>query len=641
MQFKHPELLYALFLLLIPIIVHLFQLRRFQKVDFTNVAFLKKVTIQTRKSSELKKWLTLLARLAAMAFLIFAFTQPFTASKTALNTNKETVLYIDNSFSMQAKGDQGPLLQRALQDLFDSTTGTEKVSWFNNDTAYKNSSPQDFKNDILKIAYSQKQLSPAQVVLKANQLFSKDIDASKRLIMLSDFQQTKAFPEVPNGLTIDVVKLLPTSITNFAIDTVYIATKNSNTIQLKAKVSSYGKSNQSTPISLYNGNTLIAKTEVDFTENQENTVTFDIENNGGFKGRLELTDPNLSFDNALFFSINPAQKLKVLSINEKNADFLRRLFDQPEFDYSQQSFQNLDYSEIPSQNFVILNELKEVPPSLLTALKSFSDNGGSLLIIPSIDASVSSYNNLLTVFQLGNFSEFNKQEKQITQIVFDHPLYRDVFEKRVVNFQYPKVNSYFNIASSATSTLKFEDGMPFLIQKSNIYLFSAPINSENSNFQNSPLIVPTLYNMAQQSIKLSKLYYTIGKQNNYSVPVALIQDEILTLRDSLLSFIPIQQVKANQVNIRTNDDPSLAGTFNIEKDKEFIELVSYNYSRNESLLQYANPRNWQGVEVFNSVNDLFNSIAEENAVHSFWKLFAMLAFLFLIFEMLLLKFYKS
>jgi hypothetical protein len=542
---------------------------------------------------------------------------------------------------MQAKGDQGPLLQRAIQDLFDSTTGTEKVSWFNNDTAYKNSSPQDFKNDILKIAYSQKQLSPAQVVLKANQLFSKDIDASKRLIMLSDFQQTKAFPEVPNGLTIDVVKLLPTSISNFAIDTVYIATKNSNTIQLKVKVSSYGKSNQSTPISLYNGNTLIAKTEVDFTENQENTVTFDIENNGGFKGRLELTDPNLSFDNALFFSINPAQKLKVLSINEKNADFLRRLFDQPEFDYSQQSFQNLDYSEIPSQNFVILNELKEVPPSLLTALKSFSDNGGSLLIIPSLDASVSSYNNLLTVFQLGNFSEFNKQEKQITQIVFDHPLYRDVFEKRVVNFQYPKVNSYFNIASSATSTLKFEDGMPFLIQKSNIYLFSAPINSENSNFQNSPLIVPTLYNMAQQSIKLSKLYYTIGKQNNYSVPVALIQDEILTLRDSLLSFIPIQQVKANQVNIRTNDDPSLAGTFNIEKDKEFIELVSYNYSRNESLLQYANPRNWQGVEVFNSVNDLFNSIAEENAVHSFWKLFAMLAFLFLIFEMLLLKFYKS
>jgi hypothetical protein len=641
MQFKHPELLYALFLLLIPIIVHLFQLRRFQKVDFTNVAFLKKVTIQTRKSSQLKKWLTLLTRLAAMAFLILAFAQPFTASKTALNTKKETVLYIDNSFSMQAKGDQGPLLQRAIQDLFDSATGEEKVSWFNNDSSYKNSTPQDFKNDILKVAYSQKQLTPSQVLLKANQLFSTDLDADKRLIMVSDFQQKETFPDIPSELTLDVVKLLPNAITNFAIDTVYVASKNSNIIQLKAKVSSHGKISQSTPISLYNGDILIAKTEVDFSENQENTITFDIENNGGFKGRLELIDPNLSFDNTLFFSINTAQKLKVLSINEASAGFLRRLFDQAEFDYSQQSFKNLDYSEIPSKNFVILNELEEVPPSLVTALKSFSDNGGSLLIIPPLDASVNSYNNLLNVFQLGSFSEINEQEKKITQIVFDHPLYRDVFEKRVVNFQYPKVNSYFNTASNATSTLKFEDGNPFLIQKNNTYLFSAAINSENSNFQNSPLIVPTLYNMAQQSVKLSKLYYTIGEQNNYSVPVSLIQDEILSIRDSLINFIPIQQVKANQVNIRTSEDPSKSGTFNIEKDKEFIELVSYNYNRNESLLQYADPINWQGVKVFNSVNDLFNSIAEDNAVNSFWKLFAILALLFLIFEMLLLKFYKS
>jgi hypothetical protein len=641
MQFKHPELLYALFLLLIPIIVHLFQLRRFQKIDFTNVAFLKKVTIQTRKSSQLKKWLTLLTRLAAMAFLILAFAQPFTASKMALNTKKETVLYIDNSFSMQAKGDQGPLFQRAIQDLFDSTSGKDKISWFNNETSYKNSAPQDFKNDILKVAYSQKQLTPSQVILKANQLFSKDLDADRRLIIVSDFQQKEAFPEVPNGLIVDVVKLVPNTITNFSIDTVYIATKNSNIIQLKAKVSSYGKSSQSTPISLYNGDTLIAKTEVDFSDYHENTITFDIENNGGFKGKLELTDPNLSFDNTLFFSINTAQKLKVLSINETKADFLRRIFDQAEFDYSQQSFKNLNYSEIPSQNFVILNELNEVPLSLVTALKSFSDNGGSLLIIPSVDATVNSYSDLLNVFELGDFSEFKKQEKKITQIVFDHPLYRDVFEKRVVNFQYPKVNSYFNIESKATSTLKFEDGNPFLIQKNNTYLFSAPINSENSNFQNSPLIVPTLYNMAQQSINLSKLYYTIGELNDYSVPISLIQDEILTLRDSLLNFIPIQQSKANQVNIKTSDDPSIAGTFNIEKGKEFIEHVSYNYNRNESSLQYADPINWQGVEVFNSINDLFNSIAEDNTVNNFWKLFAILALLFLIFEMLLLKFYKG
>ena len=42
MLFKHPELLWALLLLLIPIFIHLFQLRRFKKTPFTNVKILKK-----------------------------------------------------------------------------------------------------------------------------------------------------------------------------------------------------------------------------------------------------------------------------------------------------------------------------------------------------------------------------------------------------------------------------------------------------------------------------------------------------------------------------------------------------------------------------------------------------------------------
>ena len=37
MQFKHPEILYFLFLLVIPVLVHLFQLRRFQKEYFTKI----------------------------------------------------------------------------------------------------------------------------------------------------------------------------------------------------------------------------------------------------------------------------------------------------------------------------------------------------------------------------------------------------------------------------------------------------------------------------------------------------------------------------------------------------------------------------------------------------------------------------
>ena len=110
MQFKHPEILYALLLLIIPILVHLFQLQRFQKVLFTNVHFLKNILQQTRKSSKLKKLLILLTRMAAFTCLIVAFSQPY-FSNNSQQQNYNTTIYLDNSFSMQAKGESGELLK--------------------------------------------------------------------------------------------------------------------------------------------------------------------------------------------------------------------------------------------------------------------------------------------------------------------------------------------------------------------------------------------------------------------------------------------------------------------------------------------------------------------------------------------------
>ncbi|WP_313113824.1 BatA domain-containing protein [Aequorivita sediminis] len=640
MQFKHPEILYALFLLLIPIFIHLFQLRRFQKVAFTNVAFLKKINIQTRKSSQLKKWLTLLMRLLAMAALIFAFAQPFTASKTALNNEKETVIYIDNSFSMQAKGSQGPLLERALQDLFEKSATTEKLSWFTNNVQRKNTSAQDFKNEILSVTYSQNQLTPAQVLLKANQIFSNDKDVVKRLIYISDFQQKEGFPTISDDIIVDAVQLKPVKHSNIAIDSVYITSKNASTIQLQVKVSKSGNDISEAPISLYDNNKLIAKTAVDFSTSKNGTVTFDIDNSEEFSGKLQVADPNLTFDNTLFFNINKPEKIKVLAINEANGNFLKRILEKEEFEFTQQTFKTLNYNEIPNQNFIILNELEEIPASLSTTLKSFSDNGGSILIIPNIEADINSYNNHLLPFGLGSISKAKTQEKKITNIVFSHPLFKDVFEKEVTNFQYPKVSSFYTISTSATPAIRFEDNQPFLLQKNKTYLFTSAINKESSNFQNSPLIVPTIYNMALQSLPLPHLYYTIGKQNSVAVPVKLGQNEILKIKDSISQFIPLQQTKANYVLITTNEEPTNAGNYQIVKENKFLENISYNYSRSESELLYLNPDEWNAVNVYSSIDNLFDSITEVNSINSFWKWFAIFALLFLIFEMLILKFIK-
>ncbi|MAY22130.1 MAG: hypothetical protein CMC74_05065 [Flavobacteriaceae bacterium] len=640
MQFKHPEILYALLLLLIPIIIHLFQLRRFQKVAFTNVEFLKKATLQTRKSSQVKKWLVLLTRLVALACIILAFAQPFTASKTALNSEKETVIYIDNSFSMEAKGSNGPMLKRSLQQLYDHLEGEENISWFTNDVTKKGVSITDFKNEVLSIDYSPMQLSLEAILLKAEQLFSQSNTAEKRLVIISDFQDNGSFPEVPKNIKIEAVKTKPVTVNNLSIDTAFVLRKTVENTQLQVVVSAEGEWPESVPVSLWNDERLVAKTAVDLSNTASNSITFDIENPENLKGKITLTDAHLQYDNNLFFSINLPEKIKVLSINEGEAGFLQKLFDNEKYAYKQQNFNQLNYSDLPSQNFVVLNELKQIPKSLITALKAFEENGGSLLVIPSKEAEINTYNNLLNTLQIGQFQQLSTSEKKITKIHFSHPLYEEVFEKQVTNFQYPTVQSFFEITHQASKVLELEDGSPFLLQKGNNYIATAAFSRENSNFKNSPLIVPSLINMAQQSLPLPNLYYEIGQNNTFAVPVKLGQDEILTVEDSLSSFIPLQQTKANSVAITTTEVPTYAGNFTVNRKEDRLQLVSYNNPRNESRLRYLDPKNWEGTTSYNSVEKVFEAIAKSNHINSLWKWFVIFAVLFLIIELCILKFFK-
>lgn len=645
MQFKHPELLYALFLLVIPIFIHLFQLRRFKKLEFSNLDFLKRVRIKTRKSSQLKKWLILLTRMAIFSCIILAFSQPFSASKSALKNDKELVIYIDNSFSTQLIDTKGVSLQTHLQKLYSQDFYDYKINWLTNDFSKRNTSAQNFKNDILNINHSQRQLSPKEVIIKSNQLFStKNNNSEKRIIYLSDFQSKSEFPEVPDGITLDIIALKYQEVSNINIDSVFIANTNIASVNLKVIITGQGLIPETVPISLYNKNKLIAKTAVNFGQDinsiKKKEVIFEIDNNEKIEGKLEITDPNLKFDNNLYFSTNLRKKIKVLEIGNTDNNYFKRIFKENEFNFTQQGSKSLNYTNFSSQNFIILNELEQIPESLVTAIKLYTDQGGSLLIIPSSNAIIEEYNQLYATLELGAILNFNKKEKKITKIEFENPLYKNVFEKEIINFQYPIVNSFFNLNSSLQKVLSFEDSKPFLLRKNHIYTSTAAINLQNSNFQNSPLIVPTFYNMAKQSLALPKLYYEIGKQNLYSISISLKQDEILKISDSLNTFIPLQQTKKNQVNIATENNPSNAGNYSITKDDIVIDKVSYNFDRQESILTYSNPNNWDNTNLYNNVGDLFDNIALDNKINSFWKWFVILALLFLLIELVILKFYK-
>jgi len=641
MHFKHPELLYALFLLIIPILIHLFQLRRFEKVTFTNVKFLQAVKLQTRKSSQIKKWITLFTRMLLLACIVLAFAQPFIPKTTAFNKAQETVIYLDNSFSMQAKGRNGSLFNEAVQDIINSIPETESISLYTNTETFRNTSLKTLKKDLIQLEFAPNQLSYEAAYLKGKQLFLDQGDTSKHLILVSDFQQQAKALQFEADSTVQVTLVQPqiNDRSNISIDSVYISNTSAETIDLTVTISNQNTPVDNVSVALYNDDILSSKSAIALDKEAE--VIFTMPYNEEINGRLSIEDSGLEFDNSFYFNINAKPKIKVLAINEDAEDaFLKRIYTNDEFDYQSAALDRLNYKLILDQNLIVLNELSSIPKALTEALINFTKNSGKLLIIPKDEININSYNQLLKNTNLNPYADIKKQDKRITKIHYSHPLLKNTFYNKVSNFQYPKVEHTQQFTSNSGAVLSYEDGTAFLMGNSENYVFASPLNQSNSNFKNSQLIVPVLYNIGLQSLNLSKLFYTIGEANSIAIPTSIGQDEILTLADAESAVIPLQKTYSKTVVLETGAFPNTAGILEVKNKNKVIQKLSFNYDRAESQLNYYDLNALENVRLASRLETTINNIKSQANVNALWKWFVIFALAFLIIEMLLLKYLK-
>lgn len=642
MQFKHPEILYFLFLLVIPILVHLFQLRRFKKEYFTNVQFLKELSLQTRKSSTIKKWLLLFARLLLLAFLILAFAQPFFTAKESQKATNEMYIILDNSYSMQAKGKKGELLKRAVQDLLEHTPETQQFSLITNSESYWNTDIKSIQKDLQDLKYSATSFRLDNLIAKINarkSAFNKDIIVITDAVGL-ETNQSKSFKKEDN-----VYFVIPEAEqkNNVSIDSVYIEQTLDRFYEIAVKLSTNDEDVDAIPIALYNKNKLTAKTLINFKKTTE-TIKFTVPKED-FHGYVSIADKGLAYDNNYYFSISKPSKANVISIGDpEKSKFLSRIYTNDEFNYSNFPIDRLDYNSLEKQDAIILNELKDIPQALQTTLKSFVNKGGNLVVIPALDTNTATLNAFLANFGAVQLKAAANTEKKVTKINFNHPLFSNVFEKQIDNFQYPSTQSAFTISSTSPSVLIYEDQSAFLTSVSNplssVYVFAAPINKTNSNFQNSPLIVPTFYNMAQSSQKTGVNAIVIGESQPFVVDAMLSKDEILSVKNATENFIPVQQLLNTKVKITFNDNPIEAGNFGIFNGANLLQDISFNYSRTESNLNTANPDVAAGFKKIDNIETVFNTIQTDRTDTQIWKWFVMLTLLFLALELFIQKFVK-
>ena len=640
MQFKHPEILWALLLLLIPLIVHLFRLRRFKKEAFTNVRFLKEIELQTRKSATLKKLLVLFMRMLGIAMLVIAFAQPYSGEHARDNTTVNYTVFLDNSYSMQLPAPQGSLLQQAINQLLDNWPEDIPLKVITNDYDYGPAAKGELRNQLLGIDFTTRQLDLNEILLKSAPASSQS--QPRVLYVVSDLQQ-RMDPGIsidPGNTDLRLIKLTPSQAENIAVDSMAVVDTDPENVTISVFLSgSHHTESKAVPVSVFTADKLLARSTVTLND-QMATAQFTLKKDRLERARIEISDAGLDYDNRFYFNLPADVQINVLHIGDSLPSYLSRIYTRDEFNLLSTPPNRIDYNTLGDQNLIILDQLPTIPEILQRSLIEMSANGISILQIPSMQENRESWQSLNLAMGLPSRDSVVTNEVLVNRINYDHPLLQEVFNDRVDNFKYPMVNSYYTLDSRSQHILEFSGGVPFLYGSNGNYAFSASVSPENSDLLSSALVVPVFYSLGLQSLKLPQPYFTLGKDEQADLRTNLEKDEILKVGSSENSFIPRQQNYSSFVTLFLDEQWKSTGHFDVLRSEEVIETFSINHSREESQLRYLEDTNFPELTTYKEIAAGFDQVKSENMVNELWKWFVIFAIAFFLTEMLILKYLK-
>jgi hypothetical protein len=664
MKFLYPQFLYALAVVAIPIILHLFNFKKFKTVYFSNVRFLKEVKQQTKAQSELKHILILLSRILALSSLVLAFAQPYVPKKNMELANKHAIsVFVDNSFSMNAQNANGQLLQEALQKTESISEAYQTVDDFHiitNDLSAQHQrliTKEAFLEELGNINSTSNTSLLSKVVNRQKQAIGKSDADQKTIYLISDFQSNKFDLdswEIDTNLSIRLIPIEAYQLNNLYIDSCWLNTpspQKGQNIKLSARVKNIGQERKNSSVKLIiNGQQkAIANTDV----NGEAIVdlNFMCEEDQWQDANLIINDYPITFDNSFFASFEIKKNINVQVIYEEStSSSLKKLFaTDPFFSFSEQSLSRINHSDLFNQQLLILDELKSISSGLSESIQKFVANGGTLLVLPNEKSNLNNYKNLLNSLKTDYYTTLDKEPIRVVKLHENHKLFEGVFEKLSEKIDFPKISQFFTNTTlsktSASAVLTLENGQALIseytYEKGKVYLSSIGLNNVFGNFNKHALFVPILYNMAIQSSGKQDLYHPLSTPF-VTTERTLSQTETYTIEGEDFSFIPSIQNK--QIGIYNQIKE--AGHYHLkDKMNKKISSLAFNYARTESnpttlpidkLEEFASKH--KNIEVIADANEtLSQTINPLNTRTTLWKLCIIFALGFLALETLIIR----
>ncbi|WP_419800439.1 BatA domain-containing protein [Mucilaginibacter sp.] len=673
MAFLYPAFLFALFTLAIPVIIHLFNFRKYKKVYFSNVQFLKEVEKRQSSRSKLKNRLILAARMLALFFLVMAFAKPFLPSGDMQNTGKQAFvsIFVDNSYSMQTLNREGSLLdeaKRRAKEIASAYGLNDRFQLITQDFEGKQQrfiNREEFDQAVDEVKISPQSRTFPQILARQQSLLETQKNSVPNLYLISDFQKNMGKNSIGSSQSkINLVRISASAQPNIAVDSVWLVSplhQPNATEKLVVRLHNYGDEKaQKVPVRLsINGETkALGSYYLASRSFRQDTLRFSGLKAGWQNGKIELNDNPVTFDNQFYFTFLVQRQLPVLQIADQVPNrFINAVFASDAFfkaDFSPAG--NVNYAALDKYPVICFSDVKTVPAGLAQQLQAYVKQGGTLVVFPAAAADLTSYQNFLQSLNADFPEKLIVGNTKVASLNLKNPFFKDVFERMPENPDLPQLKKYFGLSSGSRNLrqnlMELPGKVSFLsvynFGKGKVYLSAVPAQEDFSNLPRHALFVPMLFRMALLSGHDQPLFYTLGENELLDVAPIVQADQPLHLQKGNISVIPDVRRQEGKTQLYVADQIRETGNYKLVLKDSVLAQIAFNDNRQESDLNYLTDNDLK--HEFRSVKTvsvlpagkllLAKQIAAINLGVQLWKLCLILALLCVAAEVLLIRFYK-
>lgn len=684
MTFLNPAVLFGLLAASIPIIIHLLNLRKLKKIDFSTLQFLKELQKNKIRKIKIKQWLLLALRVLIILAIVTAFARPTLVGVSIGGTTsaaKTTAVFIlDDTFSMSVVDQKGSNFNQAKETIKNILTQFEEGDEFGlvlvstqPDEIEMTSNIGKFEQAVDEVTISSASGKLNDAIIKAAEVIGGAKNFNQEIYLLTDFQKGRLASE--NELT-DLkgqlgehvrfysLNFSGMEVFNFGIDDLKINTQifeKDKPIKFDATIKNYSnRAKDNLVVSLFVDGERLAQQSININPGESKTANLEASAKGfGYnEALLEIEEDDIVDDNKRFTSFFIPDEIPVLIVYDKIDDIklidaaLKSVSEKDYFDITIKGIEQI--SGIQLSNFQVMILLSSNFGNAQVKLNQFLTSGKGIIIFPSSEGNPAGYSNALSSIGISSTGGFVKTEKgqsvHFNETDFNHPVFENIFiDEKKKQIESPEIYFYYKInpAGKGKSIIKLEDESSFLSQYSisagKVLLFNCSPVFSWSDFPIKGIFAPLVTKSVMYLSTYNKGYanFLAGETINVNVSERTLPQIKVIRPDNSEDFINIDENQTS--DYISYISTSTAGSYKFFSGEKLLVSVNVNTDPAESVTEYLTESEFE--EYLEKINfngryipidkneDPSQMILQARFGSELWRYFVLIAILLALIEM--------